>query len=283
MEKRAMTIIFRAGVVFTVFALSAIATNAQTLQNGGFETAGGLYTNTANISQITTGALSWIQFNNAFRTSVGDSGIVRSGSYTLKCFGDQTWIGEGAYQRVGGASAGQKWVLSCYGLTPSSDPLTNTSIITPVQPFGLLQIAFQDIHSNSLGSANAPNIVGSIRDAWQFTTITGTCPVGTAFVVAYVFELGYSAGASGAVYFDDVTLVNLNAPIVTNFFHEAITSGNQVCWMSTTNASYQAQFSLNNVTWVNVGSTIPGDGTSNCTFDASGSFGGRFYRVLEVK
>jgi hypothetical protein len=122
-----------------------------------------------------------------------------------------------------------------------------------------------------------------LLDTWQFRSVTGTAPAGAGAIVVYAFELGYGAGSMGSIFFDDLSLVNLFAPIVTNIFHEAIISGNQVCWQTTTNASYQAQFSFNNVTWVNVGSPIPGDGTSNCTFDASGTFGGRFYRVLEVK
>ena len=43
MEKRAMTIVFRACVVMTVFVVSAVAINAQTLNNGGFEIGGGPY------------------------------------------------------------------------------------------------------------------------------------------------------------------------------------------------------------------------------------------------
>jgi hypothetical protein len=96
-------------------------------------------------------------------------------------------------------------------------------------------------------------------------------------------ELGFGAGSTGSIYFDDLSVVNLNAPIVTNHFQTAIISGNQICWGTTTNAAYQPQSSVNNVVWVDVGSPIPGDGGTNCTFDAIGTFGGRSYRVLELK
>jgi hypothetical protein len=290
MEKRAMTIIFRAGVVLTVFALSAIVTNAQTLQNGGFELPGGLYTNAANPAAVTTGAVSWVQFANGLRTSTNDSGFAsaHSGSYSLKCFGSTTWDGEGADQICysNNVSVGQVWVLSGFGLNPSSDPMTNSSPLGGAQPFGDLILQFHNAAGAQI-SGSEVHIVNtlSLTGIWQSVSTTGTVPVGTAYIQVYVMELGFGAAAfqSGSVYFDDINLVNLNAPIVTNTYHEAIISGNQVCWLTTTNASYQAQFSFNNVTWVNVGSPIPGDGTSNCTFDASGSFGGRFYRVLELK
>ena len=290
MEKRAMTIIFRAGVILTVFALSAIVTNAQTFQNGGFELPGGLYTNPANPAAVTTGAVSWIQFANGLRTSTNDSGFAsaHSGQFSLKCFGSTTWDGEGAYQKCysNTVSVGQVWVLNAYGMTPSSDPLTNTSPLGGAQPFGDVLLQFHNAAGGQISGYGA-TIVNtlSLQDTWQSVSLTGTVPAGTAYISVYVMELANGAAAfeTGSVYFDDVTLVQLNAPIVTNIYHEAITSGNQVCWQTTTNASYQAQFSFNNVTWVNVGSPIPGDGTSNCTFDASGSFGGRFYRVLEVE
>lgn len=291
MEKRAMTIVFRACIVMTVFVVSAVTINAQTLNNGGFETGGGWYTNTANPTMITTAAVSWVQFNNALRVATNDLPVssavtAHSGAWSMKCFGDTTWIGEGAYQVISnGVSAGQQWVLSTYGMTPSSDPLTNSAPINNGWAFGLLQIAFQSSNGTSLGSVNAPHITGSntLLDTWQFTTVTAVAPSGAAKVLCYVFELGFGAGSSGSVFFDDVNLVNLNAPIITNVYHETIIGGNQICWFTSTNANYQPQSSPNNVTWSNVGGLIPGDGTTNCTFDAIGLPSTRFYRVLELK
>ena len=69
MEKRAMTIVFRACVVMTVFVVSAVAINAQTLNNGGFEIGGGPYTNPAT-SLISTAAVSWVQFATGYMADI---------------------------------------------------------------------------------------------------------------------------------------------------------------------------------------------------------------------
>jgi hypothetical protein len=289
MEKRAMKIVFRVCVVMTVFVVSAVTSNAQTLQNGGFETPGGLYTNAANPAAVTTGAVSWVQFANGLRTSTNDSGFAsaHSGQFSLKCFGSTTWDGEGAYQICysNTVSVGQVYVLSCFGMTPASDMLTNLAPAGGPQPFGDLILQFHNAAGTQL-SGSEVHIVNtlSLTGLWQSVSTTGTVPAGTAYISVYVMELGFGSFNSGSVYFDDINLVNLNAPIVTNIFHETIIGGNQICWFTTTNANYQPQSSPNNVTWSNVGGLIPGDGTSNCTFDAIGQPAGtRFYRVLELK
>jgi hypothetical protein len=120
-------------------------------------------------------------------------------------------------------------------------------------------------------------------DTWISTSVTGTAPVGASQVLIQVLVVGYGA-TSGSLFFDDLSLVNLNAPIVTNVFHDTIIAGNQICWSTVTNAAYQAQSSPDSNTWTNVGSLIAGDGNTNCTFDAAGRYSNhKFYRVLQVQ
>ena len=92
------------------------------------------------------------------------------------------------------------------------------------------------------------------------------------------------AGSQGSVFWDDVTLSYIGMappppPIPTNHFEAVIQIGNQICWGTTSNASYQAQSSDDNSNWTNIGSPLPGDGTSNCVFAVSH----KFYRVLKLQ
>lgn len=287
MEKRAMTIIFRACVVAIGLIFTTIPSNAQVLLNQGFEIEGGLYTNTADTSMVTTGALNWSQFNNALRTlsPQGGTNTARNGSYSLKCYGDTTWIAEGAYQVISnGVNPGATYVLSGYGLILSSDALTNSNPLNP-QPFGQIQMHFRDSSGVEISGAggSAPNFTSARGlDAWQSSVLTAQAPATASQIILHVMELGYGAAAVGSIYFDDISVVDLNAPIVTNLYIMTISKGNQVCWPTQTNAAYQAQSSPNNVTWTDVATPLPGDGNTNCTFE-SGSFGQRFYRVLELQ
>lgn len=292
-----MTIIRTICAGIIAFALSATATNAQSLLNGGFEIAGGIYTDTANSAIVTIGATNWVQFNNALRTAATNEPVstARSGSWSLKCFGDTSWIGEGTYQRVLGVTPGQQWVLNAYGLTPSSDALTNIAGGSPQMPFGLLQLTYQSVTVNagtnvyaSLTTFAPPNIYGtnppsgpSLLDTWQFRSVTGTAPAGAGAIVVYAMELGYGAGSQGSIFFDDLSLVNLNAPIVTNSYHGTIAKGIQVCWVADTNSTYQAQASVDNSNWVNLGQQMQGDGNTDCVFDTSSA--NKFYRVLQLQ
>jgi hypothetical protein len=295
MKKRTMTIsrAICAGIV--AFTLSATATNAQTLLNPGFELPDGVFTDQANTALITIAATNWVQFANGIRTNAPT--LVHSGNWSLQCFGSQDWGGEGAYQRILGASPGQQWALSGWGLTPSSDALTNIAGGSPQMPFGYLSMGFQNISSittnagvyttnwNTLATSTPGyNIFGTnsaLLDTWQFRSMTGTCPAGTAALIIYVMELGYGAGSQGSIYFDDLSLVNLNAPIPTNYFYETIVKGNQVCWLADTNSTYQAQSSVDNSNWVNLGAQMQGDGNTDCVFDTV--LTNKFYRVLQLQ
>jgi hypothetical protein len=93
-------------------------------------------------------------------------------------------------------------------------------------------------------------------------------------------------GVLGSIFFDDLSVTNTGVapppppppPIVTNQFQAVIQKGNQVCWLTVSNTSYQAQSSDDNANWTDFGSRMPGDGTTNCAFGASH----KFYRVQQL-
>ena len=290
MEKRAMTIIFRAFAAVIGLTLATSAINAQTVLNGSFEIGtGSNYVDAADGTIITTGAVNWVQFANGLRistneTGVGTNNVSRTGEFAMKCYGSTDWGGEGAYQIISnGVQAGHTYILSGWGYIPSGDPLTNSSPVpTDPKPFGLLQIGWRDTNNVATGSSSGHNFYSTNGlDTWISGVVTATAPVNAAMISVYVMELGFGAGSSGSIFWDDISIADLNAPITTNFYLMTIAQGKQVCWPTQTNAAYQAQSSPNNVTWANVGDPIPGDGGTNCTFDAV--VGDRFFRVLELK
>jgi hypothetical protein len=294
MKKLTMTIIRTICAGILTLTLSTVATNAQTLLNGGFSIAGGIYTDNAVAPPIiTTAAADWTQFNNGLRYIISEDATncsnvpeftAHGSSYSLWCYGDTAWTGEGAYQTVTNVYPGQTWVASAVGMTPCSDALTNIAGGNPQMPFGELQIAFLNANGATITPGVSYNIYGTnqaVLDTWQSMTVTGTAPPGTTQLAVYVMELGYGAGSQGLVFFDGVSLTNLNTAITTNNLYETIGRGNQVCWVSDTNSTWQPQGSVNNTSWVNLGQAVQGDGNTDCVFDSS--LTNKFYRVLQLQ
>lgn len=208
-----MRFFWRAGVVLIV-SFTALAANAQNLINEGFETPDGLYTNAANPSAVTTGAANWVQFANGLRTSTTETGnplTARTGSFSLKCFGSTSWDGEGAFQVISnGVTAGQTYVLSGYGLILSSDPLTNTT--SDIQSFGLMQIGFRNSSGAAVGASTGKNLYSTNGlDVWLSGVVTAVAPATATQISVYVMELGFGTGSSGSIYWDDISVANLNA------------------------------------------------------------------------
>jgi hypothetical protein len=282
------------------------AGNAQSLTNGGFEIGDGLYTNTADNSQITTAAVGWVTsgsspFNYAFRVKsedvvpnplnpAADTNAVfagaHGGSYSFQCYGPfGNWDASGAYQVISNSvSSGQTWILSGYGYNWSGDPMTNTTVLA--QQFGLIQLVFQNASGTTLGTAiDGPHLTPDITptNQWISCSVTGTAPVGTARVVAYAMHVAFGTGNVGSIFWDDLTLANQATPVQSNSFFAVIAVGNQVCWPTTAGQSYQPQFtnSTTGPVWSNLGGEVAGDGNTNCVFDPSGKKS--FYRILELQ
>lgn len=278
--------------------------SAQVLTNGGFEIAGGLYTNTANTSQVTTGAFGWTQFNYAFRMKdvdvvpnpgnpAADTNAVfvgaHGGSYVFQCYGPfGNWDASGAFQVVtNGVSGGQTWVLSGFGLNWSGDPMTNITLLA--QQFGLIQLVFKNASGTTLATIDGPHLNPTNPvplDTWISCSVTGTTPAGTAQVWAYAMHVAFGTGNQGSIFWDDLSLVNASIPppvVQTNA--PSIVVGNQICWPTTAGLSYQVQYtnSTTGPVWTNLGGEIAGDGNTNCVFDPGGHSKKNFYRVLELQ
>jgi len=250
MEKRAMAIICRACVVLV--ALTAIAANANSLLNPGFETGDG--TNIAN---------NWTSFNNAHQsgTNTTQFGItVHSGGFSMQTVqpGTTDLDASGAYQDVA-ASAGQNWRLTGYCLNWQNSELSGPAA------FGQPQLQFRD---DTGGTGNVLQVFSGPSfgtgaafplDTWQFFEVDATnAPAGTTKVRTYVLYVGNNQN-NGSVFYDDLNLYQPTG--VTTPQSVTTVPAVQVSWPTTarTNGStihYQIQSTptlvFSNVTPVNV-------------------------------
>jgi hypothetical protein len=318
MEKHVMGNFWRACVVLTTLAFTAIAANAQ-LINSGFETPGTnfIFQTDANGNILTnTQASGWSSTGPsglAFRTGTnspasgtytegdffytypginnsGSSLTAHTGGFAARIIGPFTNFccdANGIFQGVTNSisqvvSNGQRWVVSGYGLNWSSDPMADFG--PGVVGFGLIQIAFLNVSNTILLSVDGPHLdTNTVLDSWISCSVTGDSPVGTTQVRAYALHVGMS-GALGSIFWDDLSLTEIGdspppPPILTNQFQAVSLRGNQVCWPSIVDSSYQPQFSDDNSTWTSIGSPLPGDGNTNCVFGVSH----KFYRVLRLQ
>jgi len=219
----------------------------------------------------------------------GSTNTARSGGASLRTFGpfpNVCCVGSGASQllssnAVPAVSNNTIWVVSGYGFNWSGDPMQDFGI--GVVGFGLIQIAFYDVTNALIGAAiDGPHLdTGTVQNAWISCSVTGTAPPGTVSVGAWALHVGMS-GALGSMFWDDMSITNTGTalpppPIVTNLVDAAIVGGNQACWPTVVNASYQPQFSDDNVSWTSIGTLLPGDGNTNCVF----GFKHKFYRVIQ--
>jgi hypothetical protein len=230
---------------------------------------------------------SFLGINNS-----GSTNTAHSGGFALRAFGPFTNLccqASGAYQAISSnnvpaISNNTIWVLSGSVFNWSGDPMQN--IGGGVVNFGELQIQFYDGASNYLGQADSAQFGTNLAvNVWSNISVTATAPFGTAEIRAYALHVGMSA-ALGSVFFDDLSLTNIGVappPLPTPTLEPAgIRKGDQVCWPTVVNTSYQPQYSDDNVLWVNIIATnaaqqlLPGDGTTNCIFSTSH----KFYRVL---
>jgi hypothetical protein len=230
----------------------------------------------------------------------GTNITARSGAYALRAFGPDTNLCCGAsyaYQAISNSVSsqpvtnGQIWVASGYALVWSGDPMTNLATSTG---FGNLQLAFLNASNTTINSYDGPHVLDESdptnpapMNVWISCSVTATAPYSAKSIVTqvrvYVGHVGMT-GALGSIFWDDITLTNIGVappppPIPTNQFQAVIQTGNQICWPTISNASYQPQFSDDNSSWTNIGSLLPGDGTSNCVFAATH----KYYRVLQLQ
>lgn len=301
-----------AAIIAIFFA--AFSTNAQFI-NGGFETAGtnfifpadldgNIITNTFAAGWVPNGgALVSRDLTNTPQTanyreaesgvffvgvnSTGATNTAHTGAAALRTFGPfgAAFDASGANQEITNSisqvvSNGQMWAVNGYGLNWSGDPMTNQF---GGGGFGILQVAFYDVTNSKIASIDSVTQIGTntALDTWISMSVTGTAPAGTVGVAAWCLHIGELNGL-GSCFFDDVTLTYAGiAPpppiIITNNFQAGIQSGKQICWATVVNTSYLPQSSDDNLTWTDIGTPIPGDGTSNCVFATNH----KFYRVMQ--
>lgn len=204
-----MKVDVRACVLAVGLSFITSSGNAQVLLNGGFETGtGSNYIDAADPSLTSTGAANWVQYDNGIRVSTNDTRnalTARSGSYSLECFGVGMNL-DGAYQVISnGVTPGQTYVFSGYSLILSSDPLTNTS--SGFQPFGYLQIGFQDNSgSNLLFYTSALVLTTNGVNTWISSVVTGVAPPTASQIDVYAMELSDGNEPSGSIYWDDMNV-----------------------------------------------------------------------------
>lgn len=315
MEKRLTGITWRLCVALIAFTFTAIAANAQNvLTNSDFETAGtnyvfpdagdnafGLITNTFALGWNPNGFYVARTLTNApqqgsyedntldasdfFGINQSGSNTAHSGASSLRTFGPfgTNLLGSGAVQLISSnqnpaVSNNTRWVVSGYGLNWSGDPMTAATL--GATGFGTLQVAFYDASNTEIVATDSGHITnGAPLNTWISCTATATAPPGTVSVAAWALHVG-EAGEAGSTFWDDITLVTTGVappppPVVTNQFQAVIAKGNQLCFFTSSNASYQAQSSDDGSTWSNATSLTPGDGLTDCVFAVTH----KFYRV----
>jgi hypothetical protein len=225
---------------------------------------------------------------------INQSGFTNTahGGFALRAFGPFTngcCQGSVAFRilssnTVAAVSNNTIWQLNGFIMDWSGDPILNNGL--GVVGFGLLQIVFLDGSGNAIGTKDGPHFdTNLVLNAWTPTSVTATSPAGTASIEFFALHVGMNA-ALGSLFFDDLSITNTGVapppppppPTVTNQFQAVIQVGNQVCWPTVSNTSYQAQSSDDNVLWTDFGPRTPGDGTTNCTF----GFTHKFYRVQQL-
>jgi len=272
----------------------AFATITNTFASGWTANGGAYAARTAtNTPQLGTYEESSEAYDFVGINQSGFTNTAHSGGFALRTLGPFTngcCGGSGAYQiitsnNVAAISNNTIWQLSGFVLNWSGDPLSFDN--TGLTGFGLLQIVFQDGSGNTIGTQDGTHwgTNNATLNVWQPTSVTATSPAGTAAIQFYALHVGQN-GALGSLFFDDLSITNTGVapppppppPTVTNQFQAVIQVGNQVCWPTVSNTSYQAQSSDDNVLWTDFGPRTPGDGTTNCTF----GFTHKFYRVQQL-
>lgn len=142
----------------------------------------------------------WTRFGGKYTSSQ-----VRSGETAM--FHTATYDTTGAFQQLP-ATAGSKWQLTGYGLTP---------LRIKGAAFGIVQVSFFDANGKDLGSVETagrkfpaktsnPVDISAPPGEWiRLDTGVATAPAGTAFIQAFTLFVDYTGNFQG-VYFDDLAL-----------------------------------------------------------------------------
>jgi hypothetical protein len=121
------------------------------------------------------------------------------------------------------------------------------------------------------------------------TVVNGlTAPMSATSATIYFHSAGGAGSTlSATIDIDDVSLANPTAGssggILTNAVQAGIARGVAVTWFASNSVPYQVQWSSDDATWNNLGSSITGTGATNSVFDAAGQSGHSFYQVISIQ
>ncbi len=166
MEKRAMTIICRLGVVLVVLGLTTVVARANLLVNPGFET----------LSPSNTAA-NWTQFNNAGVSSTNTTTFTLTAhtganSMQTQAPGNTNFDASGAYQDVT-SSPNQLWRLTGYILNWQNSKLSGPGT------FASAQLAFLDSTNGVISTFDSAHFgfpAAFPLDTWSPFEIDATAP-----------------------------------------------------------------------------------------------------------
>jgi hypothetical protein len=206
-------------------ALALTTTQAQNLLvNGSFENAGGF---TANPITTTSGpggttgvGQGWAVFGGSQNNMSSAASSPQSGTYALLAVNNpgNNWNPQGAYQIVGGITAGTTYTLSSYFL---QDSLQNGAFTgtygTPIA----LQLNFGNLVGGTwttVGSGATwgfgPTPAGAIpsMDTWYQGSVSLAAPAGASQAEVYLFFMDNGQTTTDAVFFDNAQLVATPEP-----------------------------------------------------------------------
>ncbi len=100
----------------------------------------------------------------------------------------------------------------------------------------------------------------------------------TAVIEFFATGTGWQGGSDESWAIDNCKIIVRNKPVAT------IDRAVRICWPSFSNCVYQVQWrnSLNTNVWNDLGSPVPGNGSTNCVFDAINDQQSIFYRVVPL-
>jgi beta-glucanase (GH16 family) len=235
--------------------------------NSGFETGSGAVPG------------SWSTVGSQLPTRV--STYVHGGSYAMQLLvtnASSTPNTSEIDENIGGAGgapvvAGQSYTFSFWARQISSG-------VSYVQNYGLTWL---NSSSGSVGSVGlSPFTAGN--GAWaQFTVNNLVAPANAVNAAIQIYAAtGAVANGYGGVLLDDVGL-SYAAGTTTNVIAVSVAPAVQLSWPTTTVNLYDVQWTGNLVTsnWLNLVSSVAGNGNTNTVLDSLGTNQGRFYRVVQ--
>jgi hypothetical protein len=199
-------------------ALALTTTQAQNLLvNGDFENAGGFTANPITVAGIGQGWAAFGATGQNDMSSAAGADVPKSGSFALleQNGAGNNWNPAGAYQIVGGITAGTTYTFSIWAITDTG----STWGPTPVD----LQLSFND--SSGTGGTQTPTglspndgsfsfgtSVANTANGWTQYTVSAIAPAGSQYAMVYAMFMDNGQVATENMFFDNASLVAAPEP-----------------------------------------------------------------------